>query len=136
MSRPYHEIAGLEHYYFEDSYVLGIHFYPNRIVFDLDVILTERHGLYRVPQPAEQYCFRRARLSFEDIRNISELTLLSVHSSDITGERDLGNIDNFVEDGQGTYQLSGLWGQAIIDAASVSVTLMDGSLRGEKLPSD
>lgn len=60
----YCEIPVLSSIFLEDGYVLAIHENINSLVFDLEVVLTKEHPSYDGPKHGEQYCYRRALLSF------------------------------------------------------------------------
>ena len=67
---PYWTVPSLEYIYLKDSYVLDVEVHIRRVVFRLDLVLTEKHADYTPPKPGEQYCYRHAQLIFEDVREV------------------------------------------------------------------
>ncbi len=65
---PYWRLGGLEDVYLEDSWVLDIVARPGTVRFDMDFVLRESHGSYHAPTPGEQYCYKRGRLLFFDVK--------------------------------------------------------------------
>ena len=120
---PYTELPGLEDYYLEDSYVLGIHLTGEALAFDLDLVLTESHPEYMQPRPDSQYCYRRGRLSFPDPRLVAMVDTQAIRpSTDVTGERDFGNIDRLDLDA-GRYRVTGDWGVMEIESGPPAIAL-------------
>ena len=94
----YYQIPSLSDIYLEDSYVLAMHEYDDRVVFDLEAVLTEGHPSYTQPREGEQYCYRKAALVFRDISTVKWLKKNFTPFSDAAGEIDYGNIDSFTKD--------------------------------------
>ena len=117
---PYYEMRGLENVYFEDSYVLDLLESANSLMFELKVVLTEKHPLYHAPKPDEQYCYRKAALQFESVSRVVWLERDLRQSTDANGETDYGNIDAFYADKE-TYHLEGDWGIVEINSAPPSL---------------
>jgi hypothetical protein len=113
--RSYHQLAGLENLYLEDSYVLGLRELESSIEFDILAVLTKAHPLYSPPGELEQHCYRRACLVFRNAYSVEWVTHSFAPIKDGAGEIDYGNIDTFTED-NGAYFLSGEWGKVAIRA--------------------
>ena len=111
----YSELPGLENVYLEDSFVLDIEESSDKLVFELDAVLTPAHPSYAPPRPDEQYCYRRARLQFKT-DSVSWLARSQSRFRDAAGEEDLGNIDVFTAD-CGHYHLEGDWGTVEIESS-------------------
>ena len=111
---PYHYLPGFENVYLEDTYVLDIVEEPTRLIFTLDVVLTEGHPLYQVPSIEEQYCYRKALLEFSGIKKIMWISRHLQPFTDATGSVDYGNIDIFYKS-DFTYHLEGDWGSVDIE---------------------
>jgi hypothetical protein len=113
----------LRAYYLEDSHVLGIHVLGERVVMDLDLVLTPAHPGYRPPGPAEQHCYRHGQLVFGSLRGFEvEGPQLIRPSIDATGERDLGSIDSLTLS-DGRYLVEGGWRVLAIESDPPLVTL-------------
>jgi len=101
--------------------VLNIFKDASSIRFDMEFVLTEKHKLYQPPKENEQYCYRRGKLEFLSCSS-NTLELSNRHpSTDASGEKDIGNIDYFVESDEG-YFLEGCWGSLKAKSDEVSVT--------------
>jgi hypothetical protein len=120
----YPQLPGLNGYYFEDSYVLGIEEKPNELSFRLDVVLTKEHAAYRTPGPKEQYCYQRAVLRFPITKRVHWVSRRNDLATDATGEIDLGNIDTF-QRCNGVFKLSGNWGEVEVESRDPVVELAE-----------
>lgn len=119
---PYYEaVEDLRNVYLEDSFVLGIHETADSLFFDLDVVLTDDHPLYRPPPEDLRYCYRTARLVFSgDIQVTWVERNLEARNFDGMGNVDLGEIDGF-ECGPDGYYLDGEWGAVKVAAQKVEL---------------
>jgi hypothetical protein len=106
----YYEISGLEHIYLEDSFVLKIEEWDDRLEFLLDLVLTEKHSQYTSPTDDEQYCYKKAFLVFKKCDAINWIEKGENSFFDSSGETDYGNIDSLTQEGK-NYHLSGDWGE-------------------------
>ena len=95
----YYEFEGFQNVYLEDSFVLEIRESQNEFLLILEVVLTEKHPLYRLPEPHEMYCYKMAMIDFPDIKTIEWDAKNSSKYLDANGENDLGNIDSFFFEG-------------------------------------
>ncbi|EEA92704.1 hypothetical protein [Pseudovibrio sp. JE062] len=116
----YFQIPSLSDVYLEDSYVLAIHEYDSKIVFDLEVVLIETHPFYEAPSKGEKYCYRKSSLSFIGVQSVEWLDRQFIRFSDASGESDYGNIDSFTKEGE-LCHLAGDWGEVKIRCASVEL---------------
>lgn len=118
----YYQIPELSDVYLEDSYVLAIHEYDDRVVFDLDIVLREGHPSYEQPHDGEPYCYRKASLCFLGVSSVEWMQKHFIQFADAAGEVDYGNIDSFTKDGD-YYLLEGDWGNVRIRCSSVELNL-------------
>lgn len=112
----YYEWKEFEHTYLEDSYVLNINESNHKIIFYIEIVLTENHPLYTVPNKDEKYCYKNGKIVFENIKNIEWLNKNNKPSIDAAGEEDYGNIDCF-EIIEGIYHIAGGWGELKLKSA-------------------
>lgn len=66
----YTALPSLAGVYLEDRNVLEISESRDRLVFDLDAVLTPEHAAYHPPRPGEQYRYAHARLVFSYVEHI------------------------------------------------------------------
>ncbi len=123
---PYHEFPGLEDVYLEDSYVLGVKEDPDRVVFDLDLVLTPGHAEYRPPRPDEQHDYRRAALEFPHVRSATWGERRFEPFTDATGQVDYGSIDLLYRNDR-TYHVQGDWGDVDIESDLPVIRLVEGA---------
>lgn len=120
-TRQYHLCCkALENVYLEDSYVLHIKRNESSIYFDIEFVLTEDHQLYIAPNKNERYCYRRGMLEFSSCSLVDFQSANRSPSTDANGEKDLGNIDSFV-DSDGRYFLEGCWGRLKVECDTIKV---------------
>lgn len=62
--------ASLEHVYLEDSWILGLAFDADRLIFTSDFVLLDTHPRYSPPREGEQYCYIRGELILEDVTEL------------------------------------------------------------------
>lgn len=120
--RPYTDIKGFGHVYLEDSWVLGITARPGQFELRLELVLTESHPAYAPPLPGEQYCYRRGRLQFLGVKQLTWEDQGAPAARDASEEPDYGNIDTFAWDDQ-TFHLEGSWGRACVHADRAVIEL-------------
>ena len=92
----YENFSGFEDVYLEDSYVLGIDITLQTVTIDLEVVLNEKHPLYKNPSLNEQYCYRKGQIIFPNCKEVNWIEKSMFPYKDATGEVDYGNIDSFV----------------------------------------
>lgn len=122
MKKNYYELPNFENIYLEDSHVLDLLIMPLKLTIDLEVVLTENHFLYQKPLPGEQYCYRKARITFLNIESLSWKEKIKQPFKDASGEIDYGNIDSFIFS-EKTYKIVGDIGEIeiISDAPSLEI---------------
>lgn len=103
----------------EDSFVLAVREQGSELRFDMEFVLNERHPAYRAPRDGSEHCYRKGRMVFRNVSNVTWANKrIDRAPDDETG--DLGTIDSFVLDA-GTYKLRGPWGRVELQASSVDV---------------
>lgn len=120
--RNYWELPGLADFYLEDSWVLELSATERSVVFILDLVLKEGHPAWQPPKSAEQHCYRRSILRFDEARTVSFRPSGLPPAIDASGKPDFGNIDSMTLDGDG-YHLEGDWGTLVVDSPPPSVTI-------------
>ncbi len=118
----YFDIAGFEHVYLEDSFVLSIEESDDQVIFIVELVLTEGHPLFSKPRDDEQYCYRKGKIKFMSCRSINWHSRSNMQSVDKNDEVDLGNIDSFIKNSS-KCSLAGDWGEIEIMSDSVTVEL-------------
>jgi hypothetical protein len=111
--------------YLEGSWVLKVDERGDALVFDLEVVLTERHAFYEPPRPGEMYCYRRGQLVLRSPQPILFRRSGNPPTVDPNGEQDYGNIDTFtpVGDEPSDWELTGDWGEALVVRPEVELNL-------------
>ena len=109
--------------YLEDSFVLSIVESFNEISFVVEVALTENHPLYTPPKNDEQYCYRKGRIIFQDLKHVKWISRSEAPFTDASGEEDYGNIDVFQLSNE-QYLLSGDWGELEVISSPVKMDLI------------
>jgi hypothetical protein len=108
----YDKLPGFEDVYLEDSFVRAIFEDETSTRFMLLLALLPGHPLYEEPRPLEPHCFRTATLTFPRVRKRTwhvQGTDQEVFT-DADGAVDYGNVDRFTAEADGSYRLSGEWG--------------------------
>jgi hypothetical protein len=118
----YEALAPFAGVYLEDSYVFGIESTHDRIVFDLDLVLTPEHPAYREPPETEQYCFRRARAVIDGADSVCWGRRSMRAIQDASGEVDYGSIDSWYAENGVTY-VEGEWGEVEIRGGTLRLDL-------------
>jgi hypothetical protein len=124
--RAYYRLfKSLAEVYLEDSWVLEVDERGGSLVFDLEVVLTERHAFYGPPQPGELHCYRRGQLIVRSPLPISLRRSGNPPATDATGGQDYGNIDTVrpVDHEPSTWELTGDWGEASVVLPEVELNL-------------
>lgn len=119
----YPSIAGLEHVYLEDSYVISLLFDKAALRFELLLVLTEDHEAYSAPNSGEQYCYiRNAVLSFKNPLEVEWISISMRPTTDVNNSIDFGNID-FLSFVGNRYYMAGDWGEVrfLCDAVELDV---------------
>ena len=111
--KNYSEIPALENVYLEDSYVLEVCEGGDSFEFSLLLVLTEKHSSYTEPQSNEQYCYKKASLSFPNVESVEWIERKMQPIKDSDGSTDFGNVDFYTFDGR-IHNLGGEWGEVKI----------------------
>ena len=114
----YYDWEGFADIYLEDSFVLRICESSDEITFTVEAVLTENHPLYTPPENDEQYCYKKAKIVFQDLSSVVWVNRDETPFKDVSGEEDYGNIDVF-QLLNGRYRLSGDWGELEVTSSSV-----------------
>lgn len=122
MMRPYYELPSLRGLLLEESYVLDIVAHPGEVSFMLDLVLTPDHPEHGPPKPGDQFCFRRAVLTFNGVGRLLWSNSGSPPARDASGEEDFGHVDSHEWDDAG-HVLEGDWGRMEIVCLNVEVRL-------------
>lgn len=95
---------------------------PGEVDFAVDVVLREMHPQYSDPREGEQYCYRRGRIRFLEVRQVN-WRMSSVRAAyDAAGEVDYGGFDQFEVD-LDLYVVAGDFGTLEIEAAKCELRL-------------
>jgi hypothetical protein len=95
MKINYFNFEGFENIFLEDSFVLDIKITPLILLIDVEIVLTSNHILYQKPLPNEFHCYRKAQISFSNVKSIKWTDKIKSPNKDLSGEVDFGNIDEF-----------------------------------------
>lgn len=125
----YSQIPGFEGVYLEDSWVLQIIREANSLVFVVDLVLRESHPSYSSPTTGEQYCYRRAQVTFGSLRSLRWESGVSRAATDASGETDLGSFDEFRVRAD-AYALSGDFGSIVLAADAPIIRFTYGTSQG------
>ena len=101
-----------------ESFVLSWSTDAESLLIDLDLYLCPDHAFYEKPRPAEKACFRPAFLEFPHCSGISSGAETDSGQSvpDIAATLGLGAIEGLRRIGEGRYEITGEFGQIVIDA--------------------
>lgn len=91
----YWNIPGFEDLCLEDSWILVASRLPTAFELTVEIVLKESHPQFARPLPGEQYCYRKATLTFGNLRALSWSHETATRTTDASGEGDLGSFDNF-----------------------------------------
>lgn len=109
----YYDLDELRFVYLEDSYLLELKESPKELELIIDAVLTEEHPEYSEPPPSENYCYKKAKISFSNVKAITWIEKKMFPFCDANNEIDYGNIENFSIHSK-DYHISGDWGKVII----------------------
>lgn len=116
----YYEWDNFNNIYLEDSFVLGIDESEKQVSFTLEMVLTEDHPMYSPPRKDEQYCCKKGKIVFQDLKGVRWLNKNMQPFTDANESKDYGNIDSFELSSEG-YHLLGDWGEVIINSSEPRV---------------
>lgn len=120
----YSSFSGFEDVYLEDTWVLEIQRTGNKFVFHVDLVLTSGHADYVPRLSGEQYCYRHARIVFDDLRSLNWTGARLVAAQDSTGEFDLGTID-FLSYADSKYSIEGDFGSIVLVSSAPRIEFTD-----------
>jgi hypothetical protein len=110
--RQLEEFKGID---LNDSFVLGWKQSLNELSFELKASIWPESIFYEAPKANEYTCYRKATLSFSEIKSVVGLTSIESarYSTDPDGSIDYGNIDSLdiTENG---FNVVGDFGEVII----------------------
>lgn len=118
----YYKLLGFSNVYLEDSFVILISEYDDKLIFDMEFVIKEGHPLFEIPKADEYYCYRRGKLIFSDVHSVNWKIKSSLCFHDANYQDDYGNIDVFRKLSNDTYQLSGDWGSVFVISSQVEIT--------------
>lgn len=103
-----------------DSFVLYWELLDDRLSFDLEASIWPDSAYYSKPDKDEFTCYKRARLDILNIKSIQGLKEMKqvAYSTDLSGEKDYGNIDSFTVDGEDIF-LEGDFGEVIVNGGEI-----------------
>lgn len=106
----------------EESWVLEVAPSDHTLALHLEAALGPEHPLYEAPKPGELSCYRRAWLSIRAEDPIDVQLSGARPALDVTGERDLGHVDEFALSPMGNrWKLEGDWGEAVVRSPEVTL---------------
>ncbi len=123
----YTEVADLQHFVLEESYVLDVEAHPGRLVMVMDLVLTPEHADFAPPVEGESYTFRKGIIEFGGVSSVTWTDQPDRPAVDADGETDgetdYGWIDSFdsIED---MYRLQGDFGTVELRASLLIVRLL------------
>ncbi|HYO60730.1 MAG TPA: hypothetical protein VEU29_02405 [Actinomycetota bacterium] len=120
--QSYWELDGFESLYLEDSFLLDVVARPGSLVIEVELVLKEDHPAFRSPQPGERYCYRRGRISFEEVKHLTWLASGFMPARDATGTVDWGGFDEFGRDGS-TFVFAADFGRVELEASACRVDI-------------
>lgn len=113
----------------QDSFVLGWRQEHERLVFSVLVSLWPGHPSYTPPPPNDWTCYRAAELIFDRARKVAGLKeMQDVRPAiDADGSVDYGNIDSLARNDDGTFTVSGEFGEVRVTADGIRLAVEDAA---------
>lgn len=130
MNAPYWAVTSLQEYYLEDSWVRQIMAGPGLLVLVLDAVLRETHPEYQPPHDAEQYCYRRAFLTFTGVQELEWKDQLARGTEDASGTVDFGTVDVLEQMDDG-WRMAGDFGTIRLRGGTATLELVRESSNGD-----
>lgn len=118
----YLSLPSLSVFVLEESWVLDVLIQPSAVTVDLDLCYARDHPELRAPRAGEYARFRRGRILFGGVTNVSWQAMGQQPATDASGEKDWGHIDSFVWAAT-SYKFEGDFGQISLQAATLGVEL-------------
>ncbi len=103
-----------------DSFVLYWELERNCLSFDLEASVWPESRYYSKPKDDEFTCYKKARIDFLNVDSIQGLKDMNqvTPSTDVSGEKDYGNIDSLIIDEDG-FSLEGDFGKIAIKGGEI-----------------
>lgn len=103
------ELKGID---LSDSWVMYWHYKENELYFDIEASIWPESKYYEDPKEGEYTCYKKARVSFSNIQELSGLiSIQDIRPAyDANNDIDYGNIDVFEVKDNG-YFLAGEFGE-------------------------
>jgi hypothetical protein len=113
----------------QDTFVLGWRQEHERLVFSVLASLWPGHPSYTPPPPGDWTCYRAAELIFDGATNVTGLKeMKDVRPTiDPDGSADYGNIDWFSRNDDGTFTVSGDFGEVRVTAEGMRLAVEDSA---------
>jgi len=110
----------------QDTWVLGWHHEPGRLVFDVEASLWPGHPDYEPPRPGEWTCYKPAQLVFDGVQAVEGLleTAVAPRGTDADGSQDFGSLSELKAE-PGGYVIAGDFGTVRIKADSIKLEIGD-----------
>jgi len=104
-----------------DSFVLSWNQMGNELSFELEASIWPESKHYESPKKEEYTCYKPAYLLFKNVKEIKGLRQMNEvpAQSDLTGEKDYGNIDHLEENKEG-FAVEGEFGSVLITGGEMS----------------
>ena len=113
----------------DDTFVLGWRVEQDRLVFDVEISLHAGHPSYLPPRPGEWACYRRGQLIFNGARDVQGLRSMSDvrPTIDPDGSADYETIHSFAQEDDGTFLISGGFGDVRLRADGFRLAFADAA---------
>jgi hypothetical protein len=118
----YTELAALQHFVLEETWVLGIVATPGVLRFEVDFTFAKDHPELLPPRDGETNYGRLGVLSFSGVSTLSWTDQGHRPATDARGELDWGAIDSLSWT-ENSFELVGDFGRIRVDAAALEVVL-------------
>ncbi len=111
--QDFSEFSGVQ---LTSSFALSWHLEAEMLVIDVDVELTPEHPFYEKPRPSERVCIRAAVIEFPFCERVSESSTPDGSIADVVERLGHGAIHGLKQLAENRYELSGKFGNVLIDA--------------------
>lgn len=124
VSREYALLDGLEHVDLEHSRIADIAAAPTAVTIHLDVALLPEHPDFTTPRPGEEFDYRGARLTFDEVTDLTWTGQQHATGLNAYGEPVLGQVHTF-RHGRGTFEITGEFGALTVRAFDCRLALLE-----------
>ena len=121
IKEKYYNWIGFESICLEESWIIQIENYTNKIIFTIDAVLLENHLDYRNPKTNEKYSYKRMKLMFQDVSYMEWKNINLTPAIDANNEIDFGHVDTLYKENK-FYFLNGDIGELKIGCNTVLLT--------------